>query len=335
MLREYKVLNHQFFSDGEYSLVPIREEDRYDIMQWRNEQIYHLRQNRPLSKEDQDRYFSTVVSKLFNEEQPNQILFSYLKNGSCIGYGGLVHINWVDKNAEISFIMNTQLEESSFQFHWKTYLGLIEKVAFVNLGLKKIFTYAFDLRPKLYLALTESGFINEVRLKDHCFFDGAFKDVVIHSKFNSLVTLKSAEFDDVQLTYKWASDKNVRRYSISKNEILYQEHCDWFSSKLIDSNCLYFIAYNANVAVGSFRVDIDQNGVGTISYLLSSEFHGKGLGGKLLREGINLAKKDSRIRTLLGKVFKENRVSCLLFEKLAFDLESNESDPLVYKMKII
>lgn len=334
MLREYKVLNNQVFTDREYSLVPIREEDRYDIMKWRNEQLYHLRQSKPLSKEDQDRYFSTVVSKLFNEEPPNQILFSYLKNGNCIGYGGLVHINWIDKNAEISFIMNTQLEESFFQFHWKTYLALIEKTAFIDLRLKKIFTYAFDLRPKLYLVLNERGFHHEVRLKDHCFFDGAFKDVVIHSKFNPFVTLKPAEINDVHLTYKWASDKGVRRYSISKNEISYQEHSDWFSSKLTDSNCLYFIAYNANIAIGSFRVDIDQNGVGTISYLLSSEFHGKGLGGKLLREGINLAKKDSRIRTLLGKVFKENRVSCLLFEKLAFDLENNQSDPLIYKMKI-
>lgn len=335
MLREYNVLDNQVFSEGEYSLVPIREIDRHDIMQWRNEQIYHLRQAEPLTKEKQDWYFANVVAKLFDQEQPEQILFSYLKGDECIGYGGLVHINWIDKNAEISFIMNTQLEDDSFQFHWKTYLGLIERVAFTDLELKKIFTYAFDLRPKLYLALNESRFHNEVRLKDHCFFDGAFKDVVIHSKFNPLVRLKPAEFNDVQLTYKWASDKNVRRYSISKNDISYQEHCNWFSSKLIDPNCLYFIAYNANVAVGSFRVDIDQNGVGTISYLLSSEFHGKGLGGKLLREGINFAKKDLRIRTLLGKVFKENRVSCLLFEKLAFDLESNESDPLVYKMKII
>ncbi|WP_421976514.1 GNAT family N-acetyltransferase [Roseivirga seohaensis] len=330
----YKILSKSVYFNGDYSIVPIRFEDRYDIMQWRNEQIYHLRQAEPLTKENQDWYFANVVAKQLDQEQPNQILFSYLKGDECIGYGGLVHINWIDKNAEISFIINTQLEDDFFQFHWKTYLALIERVAFIDLGLKKIFTYAFDLRPKLYSALSESGFHNEVRLKDHCFFDGAFKDVVIHSKFNPFVILKPVEINDVQLTYKWASDKNVRRYSISKNEISYQEHRDWFSSKLTDSNCLYFIAYNANVVIGSFRVDIDLNGVGTISYLLSSEFHGKGLGGELLREGINFVKKDSRIRTLLGKVFKENRVSCLLFEKLAFDLESNESDPLVYKLKI-
>jgi RimJ/RimL family protein N-acetyltransferase len=333
-MNTYKALNKQVYTLDEFSLVPIRMEDRYDIMRWRNEQIYHLRQAEPLTNDRQDWYFENVVGKLFEQDQPNQILFSFLKDGECIGYGGLVHINWVDRNAEISFIMDTHLEKNSFEYHWATYLGLIEKLAFQELNLHKIFTYAFDVRPRLYSALTNQGFTNEARLKDHSYFDGAFKDVVIHAKFSSIIILRPAELSDVQLTYKWASDKNVRRYSISKSEISYQEHSDWFFSKLNDPNCLYFIANIAKVAAGSFRVDIDQNGVGTISYLLSSDFHGKGLGGKLLREGVCLAKEDSRISTLLGKVFKENKVSCLLFEKLEFNLESNQSDPLIYKMII-
>jgi hypothetical protein len=92
----YKVLHKQQFSVGNFSIVPIRFDDRHVIMKWRNEQLYHLRQQKPLTVEDQDTYFNTVVSKLFDQEQPNQILFSFLENGICIGYGGLVHINWID-----------------------------------------------------------------------------------------------------------------------------------------------------------------------------------------------------------------------------------------------
>ena len=121
-MRTYKCLNQQVFEAKQYKLVPLRDEDKYDIMQWRNEQIYHLRQNKPLTKEAQENYFQTVVSSLFEQEQPNQILFSYLENDVCIGYGGLVHINWIDKHAEISFIINTQLEKDFFDFHWVTYL---------------------------------------------------------------------------------------------------------------------------------------------------------------------------------------------------------------------
>lgn len=180
----YKALSKQIFVSGRYSLVPIRFEDRYDIMKWRNEQIYHLRQAKPLTKEDQDAYFENVVAKLFDQEQPNQILFSFLEDDICIGYGGLVHINWIDKNAEISFIMDTSLEKDRFQEIWQSYLKLIDEVAFCDLFLHKIYTYAFDLRPHLYKILENDGFKKESMLKEQCFFNGEYKDVIIHGKFN-------------------------------------------------------------------------------------------------------------------------------------------------------
>lgn len=158
-------------------------EDRYAIMRWRNEQIYHLRQRKPLTKEEQDHYFNTTIASIFTEEEPAQILFSFLEKNNCIGYGGLVHINWEDKHAEVSFIMNTELEKASFEHHWRTFVELLEEVAFKQLGFHKIFTYAFDLRPHLYDALKKSGFQEEARLKEHCCFQKKFVDVLIHSKF--------------------------------------------------------------------------------------------------------------------------------------------------------
>ena len=180
----YKALNNQIFTSGKYSLIPIRFDDRYAVMKWRNEQIYHLRQNKPLTIEDQDYYFENVVSKLFEQTQPNQILFSFLENEICIGYGGLVHINWIDQNAEISFIMNTVLEKNRFHEIWTAYLNLIEKVAFEELKLHKIFTYAFDLRSHLYPIFENAGFQKEAELLDHKKFDNRYINVIIHSKIN-------------------------------------------------------------------------------------------------------------------------------------------------------
>jgi len=182
----YKVLNKQVYSSGEHSIVPIRIEDRYFIMQWRNEQMYHLRQAEPLTKAKQDDYFENVVTKLYNQEQPNQLLFSFLKGGECIGYGGLVHINWTDKNAEISFIMETELEKQSFEKYWGLFLDLIEQVAFYELKLHKIFVYAFDLRPHLFKAIETKNFTKEAILEEHCFYNEKFIDVIIHSKFSKL-----------------------------------------------------------------------------------------------------------------------------------------------------
>ncbi len=181
----YKFLNTSRVHKGAYSIVPIRVEDRHAIMNWRNEQLYHLRQVHPLTEEVQDDYFDRVVRKLFEEERPSQILFSYLKDEVCIGYGGLVHINWTDKNAEISFIMDTSLEKEEFELHWLTYLSMIEKIGFGEMGLHKLFVYAFDLRPHLYKALEKAAYFEDARLKEHCFFNHEFRDVVIHSKLNT------------------------------------------------------------------------------------------------------------------------------------------------------
>jgi RimJ/RimL family protein N-acetyltransferase len=153
-------------------------------MKWRNEQMYHLRQNKLLTNAKQDKYFKDVISQLYDADKPDQILFSYFYNNEFVGYGGIVHINWVDKNAEISFLINTELEKNDFELHWGNFLNLIEIVAFQDLKFHKLYTYAFDIRPNLYKILESSNFKNEARLIQHCFFNGKYIDVIIHSKIN-------------------------------------------------------------------------------------------------------------------------------------------------------
>ncbi|MHC8949275.1 GNAT family N-acetyltransferase [Sphingobacterium hungaricum] len=181
--KEYRVLSTNRFEFANFTLVPIRYEDRLLIMEWRNEQLYHLRQSKPLNENDQENYFNAVLRNVFSEQAPQQLLFSYLENNVCVGYGGLVHINWIDKNAEISFIMNTKLERDYFSVHWASFLQILEKVAFAELNLHKIYTYAYDLRPHLFSTLESSGYKKEAILKEHCLIGNEFKNVVIHSKF--------------------------------------------------------------------------------------------------------------------------------------------------------
>jgi len=181
--RSYKCLNtDNLFIDG-FELVPIRDLDKIEIMHWRNQQIKFLRQSKLLNEEQQNHYFKTTVAALFNIEYPEQFLFSFLHNGVLCGYGGLVHINWEDRNAEISLLIKTELEKDNFAKYWSAYLSILFKIAFEKLNFHKIYTYAFDLRPHLYEILILKGFIEEARLKQHCFYDGEYLDVLIHSKF--------------------------------------------------------------------------------------------------------------------------------------------------------
>jgi RimJ/RimL family protein N-acetyltransferase len=333
-MRRYKVLKQQVFQEGDFSIIPIRMEDRYSIMQWRNEQIYHLRQAEPLTKEKQNWYFDNIVGQLFDQEKPSQILFSFLKNGECIGYGGLVHINWIDKNAEISFIMQTDLQEESFEENWVMFLTLIEEVAFKNLAFHKVFTFAFDVRPHLYVALDTANFKKEAVLAEHCFVDGGFKDVVIHSKIRKEVELRPATQGDCEVTFQWANNAEVRRYALTQNEILKVDHINWFSEKIEDPNCIYLIAsYNKSV-IGSFRIDNNEEKIGYISYLLDPIYHGKGLGQLLLREGIKRVKSDNILEMLIGIVKEENMASAHLFRKLGFQENSIGKGLLKFQLKL-
>lgn len=320
-MNKYSCLNQQIFSFEEYSLVPIRFEDRYDIMKWRNEQIYHLRQDKILTTEDQDNYFLNVVSKLYDEKKPNQILFSFLKNEKCIGYGGLVHINWVDRNAEISFIMDTQLEKDNFELNWSIYLKFIEKIGFFELDLNKIYTYAFDLRPLLYKVLENSLFLKEAELKEHCFFNGDYKSVLIHSKFNPL-KIRKAKKDDTLSTFNWCNNPIVRAYSFSKDKISFKDHQNWFEEKLDNKDCIYLILELHKIPIGSVRFD-KINNEAIISYLIDPNFHGKGYGKIILSKSIKFIKEvlNEEVTYISGKVNSENLPSINIFKKLDFDCE--------------
>lgn len=183
-MKYYKNLSRQEYKIGEYKIVPIRDTDKYKIMQWRNEQLYHLRQKIELTKKDQEKYFKEVVEKLFDKINPDQILFSFLKKNICIGYGGLVHISWEDKNAEISFVLDTELECKFFEKYWLLFLNLIEIVAFDYLSFMKIYVYSFNLRPKLYAVLNKASYEQEAQLKDHHLLEkDTYIDVFIHSKY--------------------------------------------------------------------------------------------------------------------------------------------------------
>jgi RimJ/RimL family protein N-acetyltransferase len=330
----FKVLNRQVYSSAKYSIVPIRKEDKYAIMKWRNEQINHLRQNKPLTETDQDAYFKNVVSKLFDQERPNQILFSYLENGKCIGYGGLVHINWIDKNAEISFIMDTELEKDYFSFHWETYLGLIEKVAFEELQLHKTFTFAFDLRPKLYEVLEKSGYEREARLKEHCFFEGKYLDVIIHSKINIRLYLRDASQEDLQITYKWANHSYTRKYAFNQGFISREEHSRWFTGKIEDQNCIYKLLIRGDEPVGSIRFDI-KGEEGLISYLIAPDQIRKGYGKKILELALlSIEMERTDIKYIKGLVKKKNIASIKVFEKLGFHNTELGEDVLDFKKEL-
>ena len=326
-MSSYKALSKQIFEIGNYKIVPIRHEDRYFIMQWRNEQIYHLRQSKILDKESQDNYFNNVIANLYEKQYPDQILFSYLENEKCIGYGGLVHINWIDKNAEISFVLNTN-HENNFIKNWCIFLSLIEKVGFIDLQLHKLFTYAFDLRPKLYIALEKLNYTKEAILTQHSYFNNNFIDVIIHSKIsNNVFFLRKAETNlDALLLFDWANDSVVRENSINKEKISIIDHYSWFYKKIKNNDSRIYIltdVYKSNI--GQIRVDKKDEHF-EIDYSIANSYRGRGFGNKILQ----LLLIEMGNVNYLAKVKIENIASKKVFINNGFKLQSEREGLLIY-----
>jgi len=333
-MNSYKALSKQNFTSGNYSIEPIRMEDRYDILKWRNEQVFHLRQNKWLTIDDQDKYFKNVITTLFNSDNPDQILFSFFKENKFVGYGGLVHINWQDKNAEISFLMNTELEEDFFETFWIKFLSLMETVGFEELNLHKIYTYAFDLRPKLYSALDRAGFEDVVELNEHSYINDEFISVKIHSKYNRNVKLRKANEHDIDVTYYWVNNSIIRKFSFDKTTISKEGHSTWFTMKINSDKCEYYILEVKGVRAGSIRFDIEDTEA-KISYLLDPEFMGKGFGTVILNKGIKLLKEEKpKLKSVYGLVFETNQASKRIFNKLKFSSSLTNNSELKYEKQL-
>lgn len=312
----YKVLNQNIFEKNEYLIVPIRSEDRYKIMKWRNEQIYHLRQYKTLTREDQDNYFDNTISQIFHQEKPPQLLFSFLKNGELIGYGGLVHINWRDKNAEISFLMNTELEKEYFKLYWSIFLDLIEQLAFLELGFYKIFTYAYDLRPKLFEVLEEMCYILEARLKGHYLIETNYIDILIHSKMNpNNLRFRPASINDINIFFEWANDPYVRSQSYNSSRIKLSDHIKWFNEKISDTSCYLFVFENmVNEAVGQVRIQINNEREAIIGVSVDRNHRGRRYAAQMLKSASNYFLNLHPDITINAYIKQENVLSMKTFK---------------------
>ena len=329
-MASYNCLHKQEITKEEFAIVPIRYEDRLAIMKWRNEQMYHLRQEKTLTENDQEAYFQNIIHPSFKEKTPAQILFSFLKNEKCIGYGGLVHINWQSNEAEVSFIMATELETDNFETNWVKFLHLLEKVAFNDLYLNSLFTYAYDLRPQLYKALENAGFQQTKRLEKEQLIEGKLVDVVIHTKNNPL-QLREATKNDVDLTFEWASDTNIRKYSFQQEAITQEMHYAWYNSKINDPSCLYLLLEKDSEVIGSIRYDINKENEAIISYLIDNNCHGLGYGNAILTLSLSaLVEKHPRLNQLIGFVVPENIASRKIFERQGYLLDSSDQKKLKY-----
>ena len=131
--------------------------------------------------------------------------------------------------------------------------------------------------------------------------------------------LRPATKADCRLLWEWASDPAVRVASFSTDPIPWEEHEQWFKTKLNDSRCRISLALNeTGTPIGQIRFDIREDGEAEVDVHIAPGERGRGYGTTLIAEGLKALFASTDVRTVHSFVKVSNAASRNAFLKAGF-----------------
>jgi UDP-2,4-diacetamido-2,4,6-trideoxy-beta-L-altropyranose hydrolase len=172
----------------------------------------------------------------------------------------------------------------------------------------------------------------------HSMFDGASHDrlkrLFAGLALGARMVFRRAEERDTRTCFEIASDPEARRFSYSKKSISWEEHVKWFANKIGDENCFYFISELENEVAGQIRFDQSGDNTFVISYVVASAWRSRGLGSRLLMNGIRHFMTYGRATRLVGYVQAANVSSVRIFERAGFVKYIADEYPDSYRFEL-
>lgn len=164
-----------------YSIRNIIYDDIFKIKLIRNEQIDVLRQINLLTDEDQKRWYNEIIVPSY-ENKTKTLNFTILYDNNFIGYGGLVNIDYTNKKAELSFLVEKERTKDSsiYEKDFSYFLNFIIKYSYETLNLNKLWTETYEFRKFHMSILEKNNFKIEGILNDSIFFKNKFIKSIIH-----------------------------------------------------------------------------------------------------------------------------------------------------------
>lgn len=152
--------------------------------------------------------------------------------------------------------------------------------------------------------------------------------------YTSGVVLRQAHAEDSKMLLDWRNDPTVRAKSFNSEVIEYEEHDRWFSAKLADINCLFFIAHDqAGQPVGQFRFDID-NGEALVSINVAPGMTNRGLGTSITTKACQELTRHNPDCKAVALVKSDNPGSAAMFLKSGFiQIPTGNTDFLRFEWK--
>jgi UDP-2,4-diacetamido-2,4,6-trideoxy-beta-L-altropyranose hydrolase len=132
--------------------------------------------------------------------------------------------------------------------------------------------------------------------------------------------LRAARPDDCRRVWEWANDPAVRAASFSGEPIPWERHCDWFTRKLTDPRCVFYLATDSKGdALGQVRFDVGaDDSKAVISVSLAPDRRGRGLGTKMIRSATDKILTTKHVQSVLALIKEGNLPSRLAFLKAGY-----------------
>lgn len=140
---------------------------------------------------------------------------------------------------------------------------------------------------------------------------------------------------DLMTCYHWVNDAEVRAQSYTSEPIPLENHQAWFTKKINNPFCFYYILQQGETPLAQIRFDVSGSDA-TISYLTDPSWRGKGMGPWILAKGIEALTAETGVEKIVGHVKANNIASLRSFEKLGFAKQESAAfpDSFTYTMSI-
>ncbi len=148
----------------------------------------------------------------------------------------------------------------------------------------------------------------------------------------STLTIRDAQLDDGKLVFNWANDLAVREMAFNSDQIDWQDHLKWFTSRLNDEQTRIYIACLEGQAVGQVRLElVPKQNAALLDYSISANFRGMGLATRMLMLADKQALADAFCSHIIAEVKLENTGSHKALLAAGYQLQENTSEIKRYR----
>ncbi len=147
----------------------------------------------------------------------------------------------------------------------------------------------------------------------------------VYERISTLSTyIRLATESDCELIWNWANDPEVRQSAFCTEKFSFEDHKQWFYSKIIDPGCFQFVCYNSSdKPIGQIRFDKICNREYEVDISIDRRFRSKGYGAELIKQALCELKNHTEVDVVHSHVKFGNSASKNVFLKVGFVCEIN------------